>query len=174
MGQSAPRNHADNYWRDRSRRLDGRGSIGSRRRRGYAHPRRRGGGPMNPDSRLQFDFGAWRRHLAFTPAQVRERVGWTIAGPEELVAVETVRSKALRFGDLGPSVPCDIHIFVHGEAPRRDATVIGGVPYRPRTMPWPTRRDGTPMVFVCQFAFHQSQDIFGARTLPGDLLLVFA
>ncbi len=129
---------------------------------------------MNSHNTLQFDFDAWKTRLALSPVEVRERLGWGICGPSELIAIEMVRADVLRVADLGPSLPCDIHVFVSGESPMRDATKVGGLPYRPRSIPWPQGPDGTPMVFLCQFAFHDSSDLFGARSLPGDVLLVFA
>ncbi len=129
---------------------------------------------MTCEQKLQFDIESWRRHLALSRSEVQTRIDWTICGPAEVVAVECMRDEARRLGDFGANVPCDIHVFVAGEAPRRDATKVGGVPYRPRTLPWPGRRDGTPMVFVCQFSFGESLDLFRGVRLPGDVLLVFA
>ncbi|MGD9644530.1 MAG: DUF1963 domain-containing protein [Pirellulales bacterium] len=59
-----------------------------------------------------------------------------------------------------------------GEPARPDVTKIGGLPYRPAGIPWPSTKFGAPMTFVAQFRFTESHDIVGET--PGEILLVFA
>ena len=61
--------------------------------------------------------------------------------------------------------------MAEGEPTDRHVTKIGGLPYRPAKMPWPTGQDGTPMSFLAQINFANSKDLVGE--LPGDVLLVF-
>jgi hypothetical protein len=61
--------------------------------------------------------------------------------------------------------------FVAGEPPDRFVTRIGGVPYRPASLPWPTRKDGRPMTFFAQICFADSADLVSAAD---DVLLIFA
>jgi len=66
----------------------------------------------------------------------------------------------------------DAFVLKPGESPALNATKMGGVPYRPRDLPWPSSaRKERPMEFVAQFNFTGSRDL--VPTLPGDILLVF-
>jgi hypothetical protein len=58
-----------------------------------------------------------------------------------------------------------------GEPPDRFATKLGGLPYRPSSIPWPRHASGEPMVFLGQICFADSLDVVGE--LPGDVLLIF-
>jgi hypothetical protein len=62
--------------------------------------------------------------------------------------------------------------FVPGEPVDRHVTKIGGLPYRPARMRWPTGEDGAPLSFVAQICFAGSKDLCG--NLPGDVLLILA
>ena len=66
---------------------------------------------------------------------------------------------------------CDAVWFVSGEPIDRYVTKIGGLPYRPARLAWPTAADGTPLAFLAQICFSASWDSVG--NLPGDVLLVF-
>jgi hypothetical protein len=66
----------------------------------------------------------------------------------------------------------DAFYFVRGEPAKSFVTKIGGLPYRPAEVPWPSAEEGQPMTFLAQFCFSGSTDLVGA--LPGDVLLVFA
>jgi hypothetical protein len=50
-------------------------------------------------------------------------------------------------------------------------TKIGGLPYRPAGLPWPTDSHGQPIGFLAQFRFTESIDLVGPT--PGDVLLIF-
>jgi hypothetical protein len=73
--------------------------------------------------------------------------------------------------DFGKQVPVDQFVFGRGEPPKRHLTKIQGLPYRPRTLPWPTDSSGRPLTFLAQYSFVDSMDHIGK--LPGDVLLVF-
>lgn len=93
-------------------------------------------------------------------------------GPQSICLVEQIRRIAVEHGDLGRSVPTDVFILALGEPDRRDVTKVGGLPYRPRGLPWPISKDtGDPLIFVAQFRFNESRDIIGET--PGDILLTF-
>lgn len=96
-----------------------------------------------------------------------------IYSPRDLARLLHVRhaAKSLPTTRIGPTFPCDLFLFGIGEPPVREATKVGGLPYRPARKKWPLRRDGVPMTFLAQFCFAESRDIAG--TLPGDVLLVF-
>ena len=47
------------------------------------------------------------------------------------------RMKLTSGGDLGRSVPTDVFTFIPGEPQERSVTKIGGLPYRPASLPWP-------------------------------------
>lgn len=83
---------------------------------------------------------------------------------------EQLRTRIAKSHDLGPSVPVDNFVWGYGEPERRDITKIGGLPYRPAVLKWPTF-EGLPMTFVAQFRFAESMDYLGE--LPGAVLLVF-
>lgn len=95
-----------------------------------------------------------------------------ICGPSGLAIVEQVRRLCKAPLDSGYTVPTDVFIFSHGEPDRRDVTKVGGIPYRPATVPWPKTDEAGDMTFVAQYRFSESRDIL--PSLPGDVLLVFA
>ena len=66
---------------------------------------------------------------------------------------------------------CDAVWFVGGEPIDRCVTKIGGLPYRPARLAWPTAADGRPLAFLAQICFGASRDLVG--NLPGDVLLMF-
>lgn len=93
---------------------------------------------------------------------------WNIASPSDLVSWEVLRE---RHGIADSSaVPCDLFVWGNGEPPDRRLTRVGGTPWLPKTIRWPSIK-GTVLSFVCQFDFRDSVDLVGE--LPGDLLLVF-
>jgi len=97
--------------------------------------------------------------------------GEIVTSPYHICNNEQLRREAHDQYDWGPAVPVDVFIMAEGEPPDRHVTKIGGLPYRPREMPWPRAEDGTPMSFLAQVDFTDSKDITG--DLPGDVLLVF-
>jgi hypothetical protein len=96
-----------------------------------------------------------------------------LIGPPPIAYVEQARAAMIAAGgELGRPVPVDLCVWKLGDAPRRDVTKIGGVPYWPAGEPWPHTRGGAPATFVAQFSFADSTDLL--PNLPGDLLSVLA
>jgi hypothetical protein len=86
-----------------------------------------------------------------------------------------------RGGNLAPSAArpaqrkqqyTDAVRFLPGEPAQRFVTKVGGLPYRPADLAWPRAAYRTPLTFLAQFCFRDSQDLVGR--LPGDVLLLFA
>jgi hypothetical protein len=71
----------------------------------------------------------------------------------------------------GKAFPADLFVFGKGESPGRETTKVGGIPYWPADRSWPTDDEGSPLLFLAQFNFADSQDLFPTR-LPGDVLLL--
>jgi hypothetical protein len=97
--------------------------------------------------------------------------GGDITSPCDLCNIEWLRRGMVDQYDWGRPVPVDVFVMSKGEPENRFATKIGGLPYRPRNLPWPCTPTGRPLALVAQFNFTNSTDIVG--DLPGDLLLVF-
>jgi hypothetical protein len=96
---------------------------------------------------------------------------WTDS-PVSVVSSELYRKRTLgELVDAGPTAPVDRFVFAKGEPAERMVTKVGGLPYRPESLPWPRDDAGTPMVFLAQFCFGQSNDLL--TDLPGAVLLVF-
>lgn len=114
------------------------------------------------------DFERLRAQYPDLPADV-----WNIGSASDLIGWETLRS---RYGiSAADAVPCDLFVWGIGEPPDRRLTRVGGVPWLPKRMPWPTIGK-TVTTFLCQFDFRDSKDLTGqlaGESLPGDLLLVF-
>lgn len=99
----------------------------------------------------------------------RELTGEQITSPFDLFSVERLRDEhALR---RGLAVPTDVFVMGKGPAPNPALTRVSGVPYWPKSKPWPESKDGAPCQFLAQFCFKDSLDLH--RKLPGDLLLIF-
>lgn len=88
-------------------------------------------------------------------------------------AAEIFRARRL----LPPSViaeaefrAADVFIWSLGEPEKSYSTKLGGVPHFSRSMAWPRYGDGSPMPFLAQVNFMDSQDIVSTSF---DLLLVF-
>jgi hypothetical protein len=93
-------------------------------------------------------------------------------GPSSVCFIEQIRAIARQNEGLGDSVPCDVFVLGLGEPDERATTKIGGLPYRPRNVPWPMSMESQkPLTFVAQFCFTDSRDLF--PDLPGDMLLAF-
>ncbi|MFO1000898.1 MAG: DUF1963 domain-containing protein [Planctomycetaceae bacterium] len=100
-------------------------------------------------------------------------VAGLVVGPLDSVCLVSHRDKLRKAGyKFGDPVPSDVFIFSVGEAPRRDQTKIGGMPYLDRSDSWPTDSSGKALPFVGQMNFQDSTDILKQK-LPGDLLLIF-
>lgn len=119
---------------------------------------------------LEFDFAAWQERLAGLPLRHSSNIGF-VTSPIHLLELERKRDVLRRRNALSAGVPCDIFVIGKGEAPRRDMTQFGGLPYRPRSLAWPRDRDGNDLRFIAQIRFRESLDLTGP--LPGDLLLLF-
>ena len=98
---------------------------------------------------------------------------WMISSASDLLGWEKMRER-YRIADAS-AVPCDVFVWGTGEPPDPRLTRIGGVPFLPKSIPWPVI-EGETTTFLCQFDFRDSRDLRGQRAggrLPGDLLLVF-
>ena len=116
---------------------------------------------------FEFDIEKWKSLFPIARFPLDERIG--IVGPGDLARIDQIREKAFQSDD--PTIPTDVFVLALGEAPRRDVTKIGGLPYRPSSIAWPTSNDGKPMTFLVQFRFVESKEIL--PPLPGDVMLVF-
>jgi hypothetical protein len=100
---------------------------------------------------------------------------YAIAGPRDLLAIESVRSALNGENLLSGAVECDLFVFGRGTPNNPHCTKIGGLPYRRRDVPWPTYRDDHGIErdfdFLAQFSFAESSDIVSAG--GHDLLLLF-
>ena len=105
-----------------------------------------------------------------------------LVSPITLAYIEQYRTRH-KFDEQGwRSRPVDVIVWALGEPPKRHWTKIGGLPYRPADLVWPTilpddgpypAKSGEPMTFLAQINFSESRDLF-FPPLPGDVLLVFA
>lgn len=111
----------------------------------------------------------WIARFPVSREPMEERRGVSIVGPRDLAIVEQLRRLAFR--EHSGTEPTDIFLLGLGEAPFRDMTQIGGLPYRPRGNPWPGLDRDCPKHFLAQFRMTQSKDLF--PDAPGDVLLVF-
>jgi hypothetical protein len=117
-----------------------------------------------------FNIEDWLPRLPLNPENGRFS-GEIITSPYHICNNEQLRQEAHDQFEWGPAVPVDVFVMAEGEPPDRHVTKIGGLPYWPAHMPWPTADDGTPMSFVAQINFADSKDLTG--DLPGDVLLLF-
>jgi hypothetical protein len=74
--------------------------------------------------------------------------------------------------DLGPKIPAHYLLYAQGEPETREQSRIGGLPYRPRGLPWPLDDMGHPKEFVCQIDFSDSSSL--VPKLPAEIMLLFA
>jgi len=123
-----------------------------------------------------FEFELWQKRLKTShdnTGSLKEIDGELFSqSPAGIVIAEHYRRLAIENGaNLGPSVPTDVCVFGRGEPPQRYLTKVNGLPYRPRSRPWPLDSNGERMTFLCQFCFCDSHDHVGQ--LPGDVLLIF-
>lgn len=104
--------------------------------------------------------------------KLMEPHGEILVGPGTLAVNEQLRTEAFAGGRYsGSRRATDVFVWARGEAPHRAMTKIGGLPYRPQSVPWPLDDQDKPMRFVAQICFADSRDIVG--DLPGDVLLIF-
>jgi hypothetical protein len=121
-----------------------------------------------------FDLAHWSSVFPIESLEADYNVrvdGYRVTSPVHLAVIEQIRTlyqdKLMR----REKAPTRVFIFGKGEGTHRHNTKIGGLPYRPRTRPWPTSREGLPLTFVAQFCFASVP--FELPQLPGDVLLVF-
>jgi hypothetical protein len=120
----------------------------------------------------EFDLAEARRVYA-SSGHDKNIDGELITSPHHLFSVETLRDRLdLR---VGRAVAADVFVFGKGEPPRKDCTQVGGHPYWPSTLAWPSDVEGKPYRFLAQIMapinFADSKDLF--PDLPGELLMLF-
>lgn len=118
----------------------------------------------------KFEIEDWLPHFPLKEECGRYS-GSDVTSPGGLCTNEQLRQEIVDQVDWGQEVPVDVFVMAEGEPEDRASTKIGGLPYRPRSSPWPIGPLGDPMLFLAQFNFSDSHDIVGK--LPGELLLVF-
>lgn len=118
----------------------------------------------------RFNIEEWLPRFPLRPEYGRFS-GMFVASPSQICNNEQLRQAARDQYDWGPAVPVDVFIMADGEPQDRHVTKVGGLPYRPASLPWPCEADGSPLTFLAQFDFTDSFDIVG--DLPGEVLLVF-
>jgi len=118
----------------------------------------------------EFDLNEW---LPRFPLQEQHGhySGGDITSPGDICNIEWLRRGMVDQYNWGRGIPVDIFVMSRGEPENRFATKIGGLPHRPRNLPWPCAPSGRPLALIAQFNFSNSIDIVG--NLPGDLLLIF-
>jgi Domain of unknown function (DUF1963) len=95
-----------------------------------------------------------------------------VVGPGPVAINEQLRSEAIAARERpARRFPTDVMVWAKGEPSSRAVTKIGGFPYRPSGVAWPTDKQGEPQRFIGQLCFADSHDILPG--LPGDVLLVF-
>ena len=117
-----------------------------------------------------FDINDWLPRFPLRPEYGRFS-GMLVASPSQICNNEQLRQAAHDQYDWGPAVPVDVFILADGEPQDRNVTKVGGLPYRPANLAWPSEADGSPLTFLAQFDFTDSFDIVGET--PGEVLLVF-
>jgi hypothetical protein len=118
----------------------------------------------------RFNLDDWLPRLPLEPEYGRFS-GEIITSPYHICNNEHLRREAHDQFDWGPAVPVDVFVMAEGEPLDRHVTKIGGLPYRPATIPWPRAENGVPMSFLAQVNFADSRDLVGK--LAGDVLLAF-
>ena len=118
----------------------------------------------------------WYR-LFMTHFTIEERLLWQCVGfrsesPLTVANLVRMRQEQQRmFPDLAIR-PCDVHVLGLGEPPCRWWTKLGGLPFRPKSQPWPCNAAGEPYDFICQFWVGESADIL--PPCPAEVLLIFS
>jgi hypothetical protein len=97
--------------------------------------------------------------------------GESINSAQNLAYVVQLRQECEKEFAKFKKVPTDVMVWNYGEPKRREVTKIGGVPYWPKSKPWPQNSAGEPLQFIGQICFADSRDLF--PKLPEDVLLIF-
>jgi hypothetical protein len=111
------------------------------------------------------------RLRADAPDELMQPGGERVTSPYHIAVVEQLRAELLVGIDAPASVPVDVFVWAEGEPKNRATTKVGGLPYWPKSKPWPANGEGDALTFVAQLCFADSLDI--VPSVPGDLLLVF-
>lgn len=126
-----------------------------------------------PVEMTRFDANEWRTRIHdLRPDDSGYWQGMPIVGPYDVCALMHLRQLLQSYVTLGAATDADVFVLGSGVSLRRECTKIGGLPYWPRSRPWPTSELGIPQPFLAQFNFGESKDICGA--VPSDVLLLFA
>ncbi|MCA9111308.1 MAG: DUF1963 domain-containing protein [Planctomycetaceae bacterium] len=129
----------------------------------YAVPREKA--PAHHDV---FDFPYW----SDLTRDADSNEGCIINGPMDICSAEQARGLHFCNYDFGRCVPVDVFVWQTAPPSMPFLTKLGGTPYRPESVPWPTDKQGRPFTFVAQICFLDSMSIIPV-TLPGDVMLVF-
>lgn len=126
----------------------------------------------------QFDLELWKSRFPLQKLIDADKFGrWKntradyVTAPGELALELQIRDAVQ--ADRGPfsKIPTDAFVFGEGEPTKPFLTKIGGNPYLPQILDWPTTSKGEPMSFVGQLCFLDSLELVGK--IPGDILLIF-
>lgn len=119
-----------------------------------------------------FHIDQWQNRIGRSaPSKWGNRALGTIIGPRDACMLVELRRMVRGYMTFGDPVPTDFFLLGIGEPPSRDRTKIGGLPFWPRSRPWPHSAAHVPLPFLAQFNFRGSRDIVGE--LPADILLLF-
>jgi hypothetical protein len=113
--------------------------------------------------------------VAHFPGQIERKLGlpvFNLFTPFEVALRENQLRLVQAELDLGPKIPVQYLLYAQGEPETREQSRIGGLPYRPRGLPWPLDEQGHPDEFVCQIDFSDSRSL--VPDLPGEIMLLFA
>lgn len=122
-----------------------------------------------PAPKLDFEYFA-AQHARDLDGPLAEN----ICSPVDIVRLESLRRLSRIADDVGPGSPTDLFALAAGEPPQPYLSKVGGIPYRPAELPWPTEygsRHSDCGLFLGQLYFGDSRDLVGET--PGDVLLVF-
>jgi hypothetical protein len=113
--------------------------------------------------------------VACFPGQVERKPGFPVFNlftPFDVALRENQLRLVQSELDLGTRVPAHYLLYARGEPETREQSRIGGLPYRPRGLPWPMDATGRPAEFVCQIDFSDSRSLL--PSLPDEIMLLFA
>src|SRR5262245_48723454 len=92
--------------------------------------------------------------VAHFPGQIESkpgRPGFNLFTPFEVALRENQIALVQAELDLGLKIPAQYLLYAQGEPETREQSRIGGLPYRPRGLPWPLDELGRPSEFVSIF-----------------------
>ncbi len=118
----------------------------------------------------EFNLETWKERFSLDDYEL---YGVSLNGPDGICTADLIRQEAGSDLACAFPIPCDVYVMAYGPSPRQDITLLGNVPYRPASVPWPvSQTTGRNLTFICQFRVTESKDILGE--LPGDIVLMFA